>query len=187
MRGLNFDAMLSPYVPKPGEFEEHRRRSIEEVAHLCGGEEVLGAASFRQGGAAAQDIAGELGDRLGGLGLGFLAKKGTALARKKRAGGLPKRMILAVTPERLLVFDASFQISTSRREREHGQPSEAMVWRRGDVRCAVDRSGSMSTLRIEPLDGGAPATVVGGSSADDPWSLEVMALLDPSASPAEVG
>lgn len=27
-----------------------------------------------------------------------------------------------------------------------------------------------------PLDGGATASVVGGSVADDPWSLEVMDL-----------
>ncbi len=177
MRGLNFDAM-KPYEPTPEEFEQNKRRTIDSVAHLCGGEEVLSAASFRQGGAAAQDVAGDLGDRLGGLGLGFLARKGTAAARKKRAGGLPKRMVLALTPKRLYVFDSSYEISTRRSEREHGSPSEATAWNRDDVRLAVDRSGSMSTLRIEPLDGGAVASVIGGSTADDPWSLELMDLLD---------
>ncbi|MBA3864792.1 MAG: hypothetical protein H0X42_00325 [Solirubrobacterales bacterium] len=45
----------------------------------------------------------------------------------------------------------------------------------------------MSTLRIEPLDGSAVATLVGGSTADDPWSLELISLLDPTSSQAEVG
>jgi hypothetical protein len=35
----------------------------------------------------------------------------------------------------------------------------------------------MSTLKIEPLGDGPTNTVVGGSSADDPWSQEVIGLL----------
>jgi hypothetical protein len=178
MKGLKLGALKS-YEPTPAEFEELKRSSIEEVAHLCGGEQVISAAGFRQGGAAGQDVAGDLGNRLGGLGLGFLAKKGTAMARKQRAGGLPKSMLLAVTPNRLYAFDTSYRISTRRSERENGKPTEAAAWDRDAVGFEVGKSGAMSTLRIEPRNDGAVATVVGGSTADDPWSLEVMALLDP--------
>jgi|GEM_PF-844297 len=176
MKGLKLSALKS-YEATPEEFERYKTASIAEVAHLCGGEAVINAAGFRQGGAAGQSVAGDVGQRLGGLGIGFLAKKGTEAARKKRGGGLPKSMLLAVTPKKLYAFDTSYRISTRRSERESGQPTEAAVWDREAIRCERGKSGSMSTLRIEPLDGSAAATVVGGSSADDPWSLEVMALL----------
>jgi hypothetical protein len=42
----------------------------------------------------------------------------------------------------------------------------------------------MSMLRIEPLAGGAVVHLSGPSIADDPWSLAVMALLDPSPTSA---
>jgi hypothetical protein len=93
MKGLKSSALKS-YEATPEEFETYRRRSIDEGAHLCGGEEVLSAAQFRQGGAAGEKVAGGIGSRLGGLGGGLLAKKGSELARNKRAGGLPKSMLL---------------------------------------------------------------------------------------------
>jgi len=175
MKGLGFN-LIFPYEATPEVFEEQKRLRIEEVAGLCGGEEVITAAYFRQGGAEAGDLAGDLGDRLGGLGLGFLTRKGSALARKKRAGGLPKSMLLAVTPNRLYAFDTSYRISVRRRERESGKPTEAAVWDRDGLRVEEGTSGVMSTLVIKPLDGPV-ATVVGGSNVDDPWSGEVMTVL----------
>lgn len=176
MKGLKVSALKS-YEASPEEFDTYRRRFIDEVAHLCGGEEVLSAATFRQGGAAGEQIAGAVGARLGGFGVGRLAKKGSGLARDKRAGGLPKSMLLAVTAKRLYAFDTSYRISTRRRVREDGKPTEVGSWDRDGIRCEVGKSGPMSTLKIEPLLGGSTTTVVGGSSADDPWSLEVMGLL----------
>lgn len=176
MKGLGFN-LIFPYEATPEVFEEQKQLRIEEVAGLCGGEEVITAAYFRHGGAEAQDLAGDLGDALGGLGLGFLARKGSKLARQKRAGGLPKSMLLAVTANRLYAFDTSYRISTRRRERESGRPTEAMAWDRDDLRVEEGTSGVMSTLVIKPLDGGPVATVVGGSNVDDPWSAEVMNVL----------
>jgi hypothetical protein len=176
MKGLKLSALKS-YEASPEEFDTYKRQFIDEVAHLCGGEAVLSAASFRQGGAAGEQIAGAVGARLGGFGVGRLAKKGSALARDKRAGGLPKSMLLAVTEKKLYAFDTSYRISTKRRERENGTPTEVEAWDRDTIRCQMAKSGSMSTLKIEPLLDGSTITVVGGSSADDPWSLEVMGLL----------
>jgi hypothetical protein len=176
MKGLKLSALKS-YEATPEEFETYKRRSIDEVAHLCGGEEVLSAAQFRQGGAAGEKVVGGIGSRLGGLGGGMLARKGSELARNKRAGGLPKSMLLAVTPRKLYAFDTSYRIATSRRERDNGTPAEAAAWDRDAIRCEIGKSGTMSTLKIEPLGDGPTNTVVGGSSADDPWSQEVMGLL----------
>jgi hypothetical protein len=86
-------------------------------------------------------------------------------------------MLLAVTAKKLYAFDTSYRISTKRRERENGAPTEVEAWDRDTISCKMAKSGSMSTLNIEPLQGGPTITVVGGSSADDPWSLEVMGLL----------
>jgi hypothetical protein len=85
-------------------------------------------------------------------------------------------MVLAVTARRLFAFDTSYRISARRKSREKGVPTEVACWDRDALTCSVARSGTMSTLKIKPFEGPA-ATVVGGSSADDPWSRGVMELL----------
>jgi hypothetical protein len=184
MKGLQLSA-FAPHQASPEEFEDVKRATIAEVATLCGSEEVIAAAYFRQGGAGAQQGVGRLTDELGGLGLGFLARKGIGAARKKRAGGLPRSMLLAVTPKRLYAFDTSYRIAISRREREHGRPTEVEAWDRVEVEFRRGTAGDMTTLVINPLGGGATATVIGGSTADDPWSLEVIDLLAPDPSLTE--
>ncbi len=134
---------------------------------------------FRQGGAAGHQAAMRVGSQFGILG-GFLAKKAGDAAREKRAGGLPQSMMLAVTARRLFAFDTSYRISGRRKTRENGVPIEVACWDRDALTCSVSRSGSMSTLKIEPHEG-PNATVVGGSNADDPWSREVMELLAEAA------
>jgi len=46
-------------------------------------------------------------------------------------------------------------------------PTEVARWDRDALTCSIARSGTTSMLKIEPREGPA-ATVVGGSSADDP-------------------
>jgi len=174
MKGMLAGA-LSPVETTPDQFDTYKRQFVEEVEHLCGGEEVIAAAMFRQGGATGHQAAMRVGSQFGILG-GLLAKKAGNAVREKRAGGLPQAMVLAVTARRLYAFDTSYRISARRKARENGQPTEVACWDREALTCSISRSGTMPTLKIEPFEGPA-ATVVGGSSADDPWSREVMSLL----------
>jgi hypothetical protein len=50
MKGMLAGA-LSPVEATPDRLETYKRQFIDEVEHLCGGEEVVAAAMFRQGGA----------------------------------------------------------------------------------------------------------------------------------------
>jgi hypothetical protein len=119
------------------------------------------------------------GLRAGGV-LGSIA--GQAMARgaakkgqEKRAGGLPERVMLAVTPKHVYAFDCSYEISRKAKEREQGKPTEAKVWDIGAIKCSSKKSGTMTMLTID--DGEDTSTLAGGSSADDPWSQDVMRAL----------
>ena len=147
---------LEFYATTPEEFEKYRLQALAEVAGLCGGEEAIAAANFGQVGAAA----------------------------RKFAWQKPKALMLAVTPKRLFVFDASYRYSILPHRRKTGRPVEVAAWERSAVRVEVARPHPMTRLRIEPLDGGPVAHLAGPSTADDPWSLAVMALLDPSPTAA---
>jgi hypothetical protein len=97
--------------------------------------------------------------------------------RSKQAGGLPTRVLLVLTPSKLYAFDFSHQISRDSRERAAGQPTEAAVWERSSIHCTAQKSGAMTHLTIEAPADGEKATLVGGSSADDPWSQDVIRAL----------
>jgi hypothetical protein len=175
---------LEFYETTPEEFEKYRLQALKEVDGLTGGEEAIAAANFRRVDAKGEKIPDDLGDRLGKYGLGSLAKKGGALLGGKGGERLPTALLLAVTPKRLFAFDASYRYSVRRRLRETGRPVEVKVWDRDGARIEVRKPDPMSMLRIEPVDGGEVVHLIGPSIADDPWSLAVMALLDPSPTSA---
>jgi hypothetical protein len=175
---------LEFYETTPEEFEKYRLQALEEVAGLTGGEEAIAAANFRRVDAKGEKIPDDLGDRLGKYGLGSLAKKGGALFGRKGGRRLPTALLLAVTAKRLYAFDASYRYSVRPRLRETGRPIEVKVWDRDGTRIEVRKPDPMSMLRIEPVDGGEVVHLIGPSVADDPWSLAVMALLDPSPTSA---
>lgn len=173
----NLKTALQPVEASPERFEQVRNHWISEVEPLCGGERVEAVGMFRQGGAAAAQAAGRAGFEFGGLGVQLLGRSAAAMARKKRAGGLPQRVLLALTPTKLYAFDYSHQISRKRSERESGRPVEAAVWDRANLSCSAKRSGTMLALTIESPSEGEKATLVGGSASDDPWSQDVMEKL----------
>jgi hypothetical protein len=177
---------LEFYEATPEEFEEYRLKALAEVDGLCGDEEAIAAANFSQVGPAGEKFAPGIGDQLAAYGLGGLARKGSALLGRKTGGRLPKALLLAVTAKRLYAFDASYRYSPRRHKREAGRPVEVEAWDRAAVRVEVARPDPMTTLRIEPLVGGAVVHLAGPSTADDPWSLALMALLDPSPTSARV-
>ncbi len=170
---------LEFYETTPEEFEKWRLQALAEVDGLCGGEAAIAATNFARVGAKGEKVSG-FADGLAPYGLAGVARKGAALLGRKPGANLPKLLLLAVTEKRLIAFDAGYRYSVRRHKRETGRPVEVASWERSAVRVEVARPDPMTTLRIEPLDGGTVVHLAGPSVADDPWSLAVMALLDPS-------
>ena len=133
-------------------------------------EEVLAAAPFRHGGAGTRYAISKL--QLGGI-----AYAGSKLMSKKKAGGLPDQLMLVVTPTKLYAFTYRFK------GRNYKLPDEAAVWERAGLRISTDRSGSMTALTIESPGEDEKATLVGGGVKDDPFSQELIGILE-GATPA---
>ncbi len=145
------------------EVAEWRQKCRDLVANRVDGEEVLAAAGFRQGGASASYAASKA--QLGGLVYG-----GIKMLRKKKAGGLPEKVILAVTPTRVRAFKLGF------RGRDYKLGDEVASWEREGLVARADSSGSMTALTLETPDGDR-ATLVGISIKDDPVSQGLIGLL----------
>ena len=146
---------------------EYRKKLVEEVTPHCGGEAVDAVGLFRRGGSAASFAASKLG--------GGLPYAAVALMRKKRSGGMPDKVILAVTPTKLYAF------TWKMKGRNYRVKDEAAVWDRAGLRCSTAKAGSMTALEIESPAEGEKARLVGGGIQDDPWSLEVMSALGATA------
>lgn len=142
---------------------EWRQKCRDLVTDQVNGEEVLGAAGFRRGGASANYVASKA--QMGGL--VYAAIK---MLRKKQAGGLPEKVMLAVTPNRLYAFKLGF------RGRDHKLGDEVGNWERQGLKVSADRSGTMTSLTLESPSG-EKATLVGISVKDDPVSQELIAVL----------
>lgn len=147
---------------------EWRQKCRDLVAERVNGEEVVAAAGFRQGGASANYAASKA--QMGGL-----VYAGIKMLRKKRAGGLPEKVVLAVTPNRLYAFKLGF------RGRDYKLGDEVGVWERSALKIAADRGGSMTSLTIESPAEGEKATLVGIGVKDDPVSQELIDVLQGGA------
>src|SRR6266540_3393124 len=134
--------------------------------------EVLAAGPFRRGGAAGQLALSKAG---GGLPYAI-----GALARKKKAGGLPQRVFLVVTPTKLHAFDYAFK------GRNYKLKDEAAVWDRADLRISTERKMNLTMLTIESPEEDEKATLAPGGVADDPFTGEVIRVLqeDGGSAPA---
>ena len=142
---------------------EWRQQCRDLVADQVNGEEILAAAGFRRGGASASYVASKA--QMGGL-----VYAGIKMLRKKQAGGLPEKVMLAVTPNRLYAFKLGF------RGRAHKLGDEVGAWEREGLKVSADRGGAMTSLTIES-PAGEKATLVGISVKDDPVSQELIAVL----------
>jgi hypothetical protein len=140
-----------------------RQQCRDLVAERVNGEEVVAAAGFRQGGASANYVASKA--QMGGL-----VYAGIKALRKKKAGGLPDKVMLAVTPDRLYAFKLGF------RGRDYKLGDEVGVWERAGLKASADRVGSMTSLTLESPDGDK-ATLVGIGVKDDPVSQELIDVL----------
>jgi hypothetical protein len=144
-----------------------RQKCRDLVTGRVNGEEVLAAAGFRQGGATANYVASKA--QMGGL-----VYAGIKMLRKKKAGGLPDKVMLAVTPSKLYAFKLSVG-------RDYKLGDEVAIWERPALQIGTDRSGSMTALTIESAAEGEKATLVGISVKDDPVSQELIGVLQGAA------
>jgi hypothetical protein len=142
---------------------EWRQKCCDLVVDQVDGEEVVAAAGFRRGGASANYVASKA--QMGGL-----VYAGIKMLRKKKAGGLPEKVMLAVTPNRLYAFKLGF------RGRDYKLGDEVGNWERQGLKVSADRSGTMTSLTLESPSG-EKATLVGISVKDDPVSQELIAVL----------
>jgi hypothetical protein len=143
---------------------EWRQKMRELVAPRVGGEEVEAAAAFRRGGAAASMVASKA--QLGGL-----VYAGIKMLNKKKAGGLPERVMLGLTPARLYAFKLGFK------GRDYKLGDEVAVWDRPGLRIGAERKSGMTALTIESPAEGETVTLVGIGVKDDPISQEMIAAL----------
>jgi hypothetical protein len=134
------------------------------VAPHVNGEAVESAAAFRRGGAAASTVASKA--QLGGA-----VYAGIKLFNKKKAGGLPERVMLAVTPDKLYAFNFGFK------GRSYKIKGEAAVWDRPGLKISSERKSGMTALTIESPSEGEKATLVGVGVKDDPISQGLIAVL----------
>jgi hypothetical protein len=144
---------------------EWRQKCRDLVGAEVNGEELLAAAAFRRGGATASYVASKAG--------GGLLYAGIKMIGKKKAGGLPDKVLLAVTPEKLYAYKLKVG-------RDYKLGDEVAVWDRGGLQISTDNSGGMTALTIESPTEGEKATLVGISVKDDPVSEEVMGVLQGS-------
>jgi hypothetical protein len=151
----------------PDQVAEWRQQCRELVESRVDGEEVLAAAGFRQGGAGANYVASKA--QMGGL-----VYAGIKMIRKKKAGGLPDKVMLAVTPKKLYAFKLGVG-------RGYKLGDEVGLWERAGLKVGADASGGMTALTIESPASGEKATLVGISVKDDPVSQELIGVLQGTA------
>lgn len=161
---------MGMFEMSPEQVAEWRQTCRDLAESKLGGEEVVAAAGFRRGGASANYAASKAQ-------LGALVYGGIKLLRKKQAGGLPEKVILAVTPNRIHAFKLGFK------GRSYKIGEEVTAWERPATKVTTGSGSGMTTLTLESA-GGEKATLVGISVKDDPVSQELIeVLLGASAQP----
>lgn len=147
---------------------EWRQKYRDLAAPHVNGEDVLSAAAFRRGGASASMVASKA--QLGGI-----VYAGIKMLNKKKAGGLPERVMLVVTPDKLYALNFGFK------GRDYKIKGEAAVWDRAGLKFSTERKTGMTALTIESPTEGEKATLVGVGVKDDPISQELIGVLQGAA------
>jgi uridine phosphorylase len=145
------------------QIESFREQLLDAVGRDVNGEPVLAAGAFRRGGASATYAASKLGGGLGRVAVG--------LARKKKAGGLPQQVLLAVTADNLYAFKC--KISRQGYQAEN----EVARWQRAGLRISTQEKMGLTNITIESPAEGEKVTLVPIGVKDDPVSVELISLL----------
>lgn len=145
--------------------ETFRSMLTEAARDRVGGEELVAVGAMRRGGAGAQFASSKAG--------GGIAYAAVALARKKKAGGLPQQVLLALTPERL----HAFKLKVRSGGRSYEAKEEVAVWERAGLRISAEQKAGLTSLTIASPAEGATVTLVPIGVKDDPVNDELIALL----------
>jgi hypothetical protein len=143
---------------------EFRTQLADAVRDHVNGEELLAAGAFRRGGASGSYAASKMG--------GGLVYAAVSLGRKKKAGGLPQQVMLAVTPENLYAFKCKVGRGGYKAE------EEVAVWQRAGLRISSEKKMGLTNVTIESPTEGEKATLVPIGVKDDAVNLEVITLLE---------
>jgi hypothetical protein len=149
---------------KEKDVEPFRRQLREAVQDHVNGEELVAVGAFRRGGATQSFAASKAG--------GGLVYAAVALGRKKKAGGLPQQVLLAVTPDHLYAFELKFK------GRRYTAKREVAIWQRPGLRISSKQSMGLTQIDIESPAEGERASLVPIGVKDDPVSLEVIQTLE---------
>jgi len=152
------------------ELEKAKQQLIEDVRPHLHGEELLTAGRFRRGGFSASYAASKAG--------GGVAYAAVNLVRKKRAGGLPQHVALALTPTHL------YALELKQKGRGLQIKREAAVWDRSALRVSTEQRMGCTMLTIESSSEGEKAILAPAGVKDDPWTLGVIREIESGVAPA---
>lgn len=150
---------------------EFRAMIGSAVENRINGEQLVAAGAMRRGGASGSYAASKAG--------GGLAYAAVSLARKKKAGGLPQQVLLALTPENLYAFKMKFK------GKRYEAKDEVAVWQRAGLRVSSQQKMGLTNITIESPAEGEKVTLVPIGVKDDAVNLELIEMLE-SAHPAPI-
>jgi hypothetical protein len=139
--------------------EKFRAMAAERVD-----EPVIAVGPFRHAGAASSYAISKAQ-------LGAVVYAANALRRKKKAGGLPGKLFLVVTPTKLHAF------TYKQKGRDFVLKDEAAVWDRAGIEISTKPEAGLTMLTIAAPVGSESATLAPGGVKDDPWTREVIGVL----------
>jgi hypothetical protein len=139
--------------------ERFRQQAAQKVD-----EPIVALGPYRRGGAAA-------GMAISHAGLGGIAYAANSLFNKKKAGGLPARVFLIVTPTKVHGFKYDLK------GRGYRFRDEVAVWDRAGLKASTEAKMGLTMLTLESPAEGEKVTLAPGGVKDDPWTLEVARVL----------
>jgi hypothetical protein len=154
-----FDMMMSEE-----QLAQFRIQLADAVKDHVNGEELVAAGAFRRGGASGSYAASKAG--------GGLVYAAVALGRKKKAGGLPDKVLIAVTPENLYAF----KLKVGRKG--YTAEKEVARWQRSGLRVSSSEKMGLTNITIESPAEGEKVTLVPIGVKDDDVNVEVIKLLE---------
>jgi hypothetical protein len=143
---------------------QFRQMLTDAVEGHTNGEDLVAAGAFRRGGASGSYAASKAG--------GGLVYAAVSLGRKKKAGGLPDKVLLALTPGNLYAF----KMKAGRKG--YTAEKEVARWQRAGLRVSSSQKMGLTNLTIESPAEGEKVTIVPIGVKDDAVNLEFIGLLE---------
>jgi hypothetical protein len=151
-----FDVSDETYREYSEKWRQMASRQVEEP--------VIASGPFRRGGAA-------MGSAISHSHVGGLFYAANSLFNKKKAGGLPSKVFLVVTPTKVHAF--KYRI----KGRDYALKEEAAVWDRAGLKVSTQPKMGLTMLTIESAAEGEKATLAPGGVKDTPLTDDVINAL----------